>query len=129
MRILKKNFKKWGEGFVSLIPTDDEDLWHIYNLIQKGDHIQMKTKRKIVDEKNVTGLKKVTKKLITLTLLIVDIDYFAEGDRLAISVKGRNAKQNDYLKIGQFHTFCIELDLKLTIYKEQWTQFEINLIY
>lgn len=49
MRILKKNFKKWGEGFVSLIPTDDEDLWHIYNLIQKGDHIQMKTKRKIID--------------------------------------------------------------------------------
>ena len=48
---------------------------------------------------------------------------------MAISVKGRNAKQNDYLKIGQFHTFCIELDLKLTIYKEQWTQFEINLIY
>lgn len=89
----------------------------------------MKTKRKIIDEKNVTGLKKVRAKMLTLTLLIVDIDYFAEGDRLAISVKGRNAKQNDYLKIGQYHTFCIELDNKLTIYKEQWSQFEINLIY
>jgi hypothetical protein len=54
----------------------------------------MKTKRKIIDEKNVTGLKKVRSKLLTLTLLIVDIDYFAEGDRLAISIKGRNAKQN-----------------------------------
>lgn len=49
MKILKRSFKKWGEGYVTLIPTDDEDLWHIYNLIQKGDHIKMKTKRKIID--------------------------------------------------------------------------------
>jgi protein pelota len=68
-------------------------------------------------------LKKVRAKTLTLTLLIVDIDYFSEGDRLAISVKGRNAKQNDYLKIGQFHTFCIELDNKLTIYKDCWPQY------
>jgi hypothetical protein len=37
----------------------------------------MKTKRKIIDEKNVTGLKKVRAKMLTLTLLIVDIDYFS----------------------------------------------------
>ncbi len=54
----------------------------------------MKTKRKIIDETNVSGLKKVRAKMLTLTLLIDDIDYYAEGDRLAISVKGRNAKQN-----------------------------------
>ena len=77
MKILKKSFKKWGEGFVTLIPTDDEDLWHIYNLIQKGDHIQMKTKRKIIDDTNITGLKKVRSRILLLTLLIIDIDYFA----------------------------------------------------
>jgi len=77
MRILKKSFKKWGEGFVTLIPTDDEDLWHIYNLIQKGDHIKMKTRRKIIDDRNITGLKKVQAKMLTLTLLIVDVDYFS----------------------------------------------------
>jgi hypothetical protein len=67
----------------------------------------MKTKRKIIDDKNITGLKKVRSRILVLTLLIVDIDYFAEGDRLAISVKGRNARQNDFLKIGQYHTFCV----------------------
>jgi protein pelota len=106
MKIERKNIKKvWGEGYVTLVPTDDEDLWHVYNLIQKGDHIRMKTKRKIVDETNVSGLKKIRQKTLTLTLLIIDISYFSDGDRLHISIKGRNSKENDYLKIGQFHTF------------------------
>jgi len=93
MRIERKNIKKnWGEGYVTLIPTDDEDLWHIYNLIQKGDHIRMKTRRKIIDESNVSGLKKIRTKILTLTLLIVGINYFAKEDRLCISIKGKNSK-------------------------------------
>ena len=106
MRIERRSIKKaWGEGYVTLVPTDDEDLWHIYNLIQKGDHIRMKTKRKIIDDTNVTGLKKIRTRLLTLTLLIVDINYFAKEDRLCISIKGRNSKENDFLKIGQYLTF------------------------
>lgn len=110
MRIERRNIKKvWGEGYVTCVPTDDEDLWHIYNLIQKGDHIRMKTSRKIIDETNVSGLKKIRKRILTLTLQIVEINYFAKEDRLCISIKGRNSKENEFLKIGQFHTFEIEL--------------------
>jgi stalled ribosome rescue protein Dom34 len=45
-------------------------LWHIYNLIDEGDRIRMTTFRKItiVDEK--TGLKKVLRKRMTITLAI-----------------------------------------------------------
>jgi stalled ribosome rescue protein Dom34 len=67
----------------------------------------MKTKRKIIDDSNVTGLKKIRTRMITLTLQIVDISYFAKEDRLCIAIKGKNAKENDFLKIGQFHTFEI----------------------
>ena len=110
MRIERRSIKKaWGEGYVTLVPTDDEDLWHIYNLIQKGDHIKMKTRRKIIDDSNVTGLKKIRTRMITLTLQIVEISYYAKEDRLCISIKGRNAKESDWLKIGQYHTFEIEL--------------------
>ncbi len=38
----------WGEGYITLVPTDDEYIWLIYNFIQKEDHIRMKTKWKIV---------------------------------------------------------------------------------
>jgi len=53
------------------VPTDDEDLWHIYNLIQRGDHIRMKTTRKIVDDSNASGLKKIRKRVLTITLQII----------------------------------------------------------
>ena len=129
MRIERRSIKKaWGEGYVTLVPTDDEDLWHIYNLIQKGDHIRMKTRRKIIDDSNVTGLKKIRTRMITLTLLIVEISYYAKEDRLCISIKGRNSKESDFLKIGQYHTFEVELESKLTIYKDEWPTYEINLV-
>lgn len=67
----------------------------------------MKTTRKIVDDSNASGLKKIRKRVLTLTLQIIEINYFAKEDRLCISIKGRNAKENDFLKIGQFHTFEI----------------------
>lgn len=83
----------------------------------------MKTRRKIIDDTNASGLKKIRVKTLTLTLLIIDISYFAVGDRLCISIKGRNARENDFLKIGQYHTFEVELETKLTIYKQEWPRF------
>lgn len=70
MKIIGRKFGKWREGYVTLEATSDEDLWHIYNLIDNGDKIRMTTFRKItlVDEK--TGLKKVMRKRMTITLLI-----------------------------------------------------------
>jgi protein pelota len=58
MRILKRSFKKDSEGLVALMPTDEEDLWHLYNLIQEGDCIRMRTFRKVT-KTNSTGLKDV----------------------------------------------------------------------
>ena len=69
-----------------------------------GDHFRMKTSRKIVDETNVSGLKKIRKIILVLTLLIVGI-YYSKEVRLCISIKGKNTKENNFLKIGQFHTF------------------------
>ena len=83
----------------------------------------MKTRRKIIDDTNVSGLKKIRTRMLTLTLLIVDINYFAKEDRLCISIKGRNSKENDFLKIGQYHTFEIELETKITIFKDEWPSY------
>lgn len=93
MKILKRSFKKGSEGYIVIIPTDEEDLWHIYNLIQVGDCIRMGTVRKIVKE-NSTGLKNAEKRRLVLTLSIVAINYFSEKDRLTMSIKGKNIKES-----------------------------------
>lgn len=55
MKIIKTAYRL---GYVILMPTDEEDLWHLYNLIQKGDCVQMRTLRKVT-KTNSIGLKDV----------------------------------------------------------------------
>ena len=34
-----------NQGHVTLRPEDDEDMWHLYNLIQQGDSVRATTIR------------------------------------------------------------------------------------
>lgn len=48
MRLLKKAISgKPPSGFVDILPEDDEDLWHAYNLIHVGDSVTAGTFRKV----------------------------------------------------------------------------------
>lgn len=49
MRILGKRIVK-GVGFLRILPTDEDDLWYLYNLVSIGDIIRTSTHRKIVRE-------------------------------------------------------------------------------
>jgi protein pelota len=47
MQIKHRAFQKGGSGSIKLIPEDDEDIWHLYNLIMAGDEVRASTSRKI----------------------------------------------------------------------------------
>ena len=48
MKILKREINhKTGEGFIYLIPEDEEDLFYLYTILLEGDGIRSKTNRKI----------------------------------------------------------------------------------
>lgn len=66
MKIIKKQISaKDGSGMVQLRPETDEDLWHAYNLLQKGDLVRCTTIRKVVKESN-TGSTTSSKKRLML---------------------------------------------------------------
>lgn len=47
MKLLKREISsKNGDGFVTVIAEEPEDMWHIYNLIAPGDHLRASTYRK-----------------------------------------------------------------------------------
>lgn len=75
MRILKKYVHANKPGYVVLIPNDEEDLWHIYNLILKGDKVRTSTSRKI-SISSKSGHKNSYLKKLTMTLKIEKISYF-----------------------------------------------------
>lgn len=48
MRLLKRSLNgKNGEGAVTLMAEEPEDMWHIFNLVAKGDTVRSTTMRKV----------------------------------------------------------------------------------
>lgn len=47
MQIKHRAFQKDGAGSIKIIAEDDEDIWHVYNLIMAGDEVRASTSRKV----------------------------------------------------------------------------------
>ncbi len=45
MKLVKKSIERDGSGEVILLPQEEEDMWHAYNLILVGDCIRATTIR------------------------------------------------------------------------------------
>jgi len=117
MKVIHKSIEKGLGGSIGLIPEENEDMWHVYNLVAIGDKIRASTFRKVVTETS-TGSRDSKKVRLTLTLDIEDIEYDNEGCRLR--VKGRNIEENEYVKLGAYHTIDIEPNRKFTLAKTEW---------
>ena len=117
MKLLNRNIDKDGKGTVTLVPEEDEDIWHAYNLVSRGDSLKCSTFRKINTESS-TGTSNSYKVTTMLTLRVEEIDYDTAG--CVLRVKGKNIVQNDYVKLGQYHTLELELNRKFTLWKYCW---------
>lgn len=117
MKLLSKNIDDKGKGTVMLGIEDEEDIWQAYNLINRGDSVKSSTYRKVVTESS-TGTTGSNKIRIKLTLRVENTEYDAQSSQ--IRVKGKNIVENDYVKMGQYHTIDIELNTKFTLWKFCW---------
>ena len=51
MRVLRRAIaEKDGAGSVTMVPDDEEDIWHAYNLVNVGDRVETTAIRKVVRE-------------------------------------------------------------------------------
>lgn len=123
MRVIGKNIDPLGAGSVSLIMQENDDMWHAYNLLSKGDAIKAVTYRKIKEESK-TGSVVTTKRKLNLVIKVDRIDYDTEGPSLRIS--GISASENKYMQLGQHHTIELELNLAFTIYKKKWDELHLE---
>uniref|UniRef100_A0A8C9VLX5 Protein pelota homolog n=1 Tax=Scleropages formosus TaxID=113540 RepID=A0A8C9VLX5_SCLFO len=86
---------------VTLIPEEAEDMWHTYNLLQVGDSLRASTFRKVQTESS-TGSVGSSRVRTTLTLCVETIDFDSQACQLR--VKGTNIQENQYVKMGAYHT-------------------------
>ena len=126
MKILKKNISaKDGSGTVLLRPDTDEDLWHSFNLLQKGDLVRCTTVRKVVKESN-TGSTTSSKKRMMLTIKIDKIDF--DTDVLEVRLSGTTQSESEHVRMGAFHTLTLEKNQNFSIEKESWDQIFLDIL-
>ncbi|XP_062382565.1 protein pelota homolog [Sardina pilchardus] len=117
MKLLHKDIEKDNAGQVTLMPEEAEDMWHTYNLVQVGDSLRASTIRKVQTESS-TGSSSSSRVRTTLTVCVETIDFDSQACQLR--VKGTNLEENQYVKMGAYHTIELELNRKFTLAKKIW---------
>ncbi|KAI0750755.1 eRF1 domain 1-domain-containing protein [Daedaleopsis nitida] len=137
MKLVGKRIEKDRSGHVTVRPEDDEDMWHLYNLIQDGDRVRAAGIRRI---QNVSATGSVDSKRVRLhlTLAVTRITWApstapgadsgsstangapngAPAATATVEVAGRVAEENQHVKLGAFHTLDIEANKDVRIEKE-----------
>jgi protein pelota len=117
MKLVHRDIDKSGIGQVVLIPEESEDMWHAYNLVSEGDSIKSTTIRKVKDESS-TGSSTSNRVRTNLTISIETIEFDTAACQLR--VKGKNIQENQYVKMGAYHTIDLQLNQKFTLAKQNW---------
>lgn len=117
MKLVHKDLEKDQGGSLTLIPEETEDMWHIYNLILVGDTVKASTIRKVTTE-SATGSTTSNRVRTTLAISVEDIDFDTQACKLRL--KGRNMSENQYVKMGAYHTLDVEPNRKMTLTKTEW---------
>lgn len=94
-----------------------EDFWMIYNLLFSGDLLTSHSFRKVQTESATST--QVSKRKVLITLRVTAIDY-TPGDPI-MRVSGRNIRENEFVRLGAFHTIELNLNRSFTITKTEWT--------
>ncbi|TGZ83906.1 hypothetical protein EX30DRAFT_338501 [Ascodesmis nigricans] len=127
MRLIKREIDRVdGPGSVALMPEEPEDMWHLYNLIRIGDRLRATALRKIQLNTSDTGSSKSERVRTTLTIVVNKLDFDPQAGQLHIS--GRVCEENQYVEVGQYHTLDLELNRKLTLFKDEWDTVAVRTI-
>ncbi|CAG9862948.1 unnamed protein product [Phyllotreta striolata] len=125
MKLVSQDIDKNNEGQVTLVPEEREDMWHAYNLISEGDSVRSTTIRKVQTESS-TGSSSSSRIRTTLTITVESIDFDTQACMLRL--KGRNIEENQYVKMGAYHTLDLELNRKFTLKKHEWDSVSLERI-
>lgn len=120
MRILYFGRTKGNGAELKVKLEDPDDCWCIYNILAIGDTITCFTSRKVDVMGNDCKCKgKIIKKFnITLSIEKFEFNTYDES----ISISGRNTRELEFIKIGQYHTVELNDNSIITLKKNVWNR-------
>ena len=122
MRILAEDA---ANDSVRLQVESDEDLWHLYNIIEVDDLVTASTTRREEKSADKIRAEKMEKKRMTLGIRIQKIEFSEDDLRLKLLGVIETGPQD----IGQHHTLIFENGDSMTIQKKKWRATQIERVH
>ena len=110
-----------GEGIRVQIETD-EDIWHLYNVIEVGDLVTASTTRREEKAADKIRAERAEKKRMTLGVRIEKMEFSEDDLRLKLLGTIETGPQD----IGQHHTLILETGDSLLITKRHWRETQLE---
>ncbi|KAK3229210.1 hypothetical protein Dsin_001091 [Dipteronia sinensis] len=126
MRIVRRDLVSNGPGSVKMVPVDSDDLWFVYNLIAPADSVMAVTVRKVLREV-ASGGRDAERVKLKLEIKVEGVDYDKEGS--VMRIRGKNILENEYVKIGAFHTLELELHRPFVLRKDLWDSLALDVLH
>lgn len=114
-------YSQTDRGIRIQIETDD-DIWHIYNILEVGDLVTASTMRRDSSATDKIRSERAEKRRMTLGIRVEKIE-FSEDD---LRLKALGIIENGPQDIGQHHTLMIEVGESPIIEKKHWKETQIE---
>jgi len=122
LKIIEMNLKK---DFVKVIPEALDDLWHLYNVIYKGDKVYAHTKREIKPDGKYARPRRGKRVSVFVGVEVEKISWDKLLGRLRVHGTIRQAPET--VPVGSHHTVNITLNKPLTIVKsKKWARHHVE---
>jgi protein pelota len=118
LRVIELDKKK---RYVELEVEDEDDLWHLYNMIEMGDQICGNTTREIKVTRGDQE-ERVGRRRVFLCIVVEDTGIQSFTGKLRVRGKIVSAPE-DMNILGSYHSFALSPRDRVTLVKENWTSF------
>jgi len=115
LKIIQKDFH---QGFVKVVPDSPDDLWHLYNVIYKGDEVYAMSSRAIKSDTETSRPQSAERVSAFMGVKVESVGWDKFLGRLR--VHGLICHAPDIIPTGAHHTLSIALNQPLTIVKKEW---------
>jgi protein pelota len=117
LKIIEKNLK---QGFVKVVPDSPDDLWHLYNVIYKGDEVYAMSSRAIKSDTATSRPKSAERVSAFMGVKVESVGWDKFLGKLR--VHGLICHAPDIIPTGAHHTLSIALNQPMTIVKKEWSK-------
>ena len=121
VKIVEKNLH---QNFVKVVPDTPDDLWHLYNVIYKGDEVYAYSSRAIKSDTEASRPKSGER---VSAFMGVKVESVAWDKFLGkLRVHGIIIHAPDIIPTGAHHTISVGLNQQMTIVKPSWPKHALD---